>query len=31
MRDGIYGFTVRDGCEEPLPAIWARIIYGRIE
>ena len=28
---GLYGFTVRDGCEEPLPAIWARIIYGRIE
>ena len=28
---GLYGFTVRDGCEEPLPAFWARIIYGRIE
>ena len=29
--DGLYSFTVRDGCEEPLPAIWARIIFGRIE
>ena len=29
--EGVYGFTVREGYEEPLPAIWARIIYGRIE
>lgn len=29
--DGLYSFTVREGYEEPLPAKWARIIYGRIE
>ena len=29
--DGLYSFTVWEGYEEPLPAIWARIIYGRIE
>ena len=29
--DGVYSFTVREGYEEPLPAIWARILYGRIE
>ena len=28
---GLYSFTVREGYEEPLPAIWARIVYGRIE
>ena len=28
---GLYSFTVREGYKEPLPAIWARIIYGRIE
>ena len=21
----------RDGCEEPLPARWAKMIYGRLE
>ena len=29
--DGLYGFTVRAGYEEPLPAKWARIIYGLLE
>ena len=28
---GLYSFTCWEGYEEPLPAIWARIIYGRIE
>ena len=29
--DGLYSFTVREGYEEPLPAKWAKMIYGRIE
>ena len=29
--DGIYGFTVREGYEEPRPARWAKMIYGRLE
>ena len=29
--DGLYSFTVREGCEEPLPARWAKMIYGRLE
>ena len=29
--DGLYSFTVRKGYEEPLPARWAKMIYGRLE
>ena len=29
--DGLYSFTVREGYEEPLPAKWAKVIYGRLE
>ena len=29
--DGLYGFTCREGYEEPLPAKWAKMIYGRLE
>ena len=29
--DGLYSFTVREGYEEPLPAKWAKMIYGRLE
>lgn len=29
--DGLYSFTVRAGYEEPLPARWAKMIYGRLE
>ena len=29
--DGLYSFTVREGYEEPLPARWAKMIYGRLE
>ena len=29
--DGLYGFTVREGYEEPLPGRWAKMIYGRLE
>ena len=29
--DGLYSFTVRVGYEEPLPAKWAKMIYGRLE
>lgn len=29
--DGLYSFTVREGYEEPLPARWSKMIYGRIE
>jgi len=29
--DGLYSFTVREGYEEPLPARWAKVIYGRLE
>ena len=29
--DGLYSFTVRAGYEEPLPAKWAKMIYGRLE
>lgn len=29
--DGIYSFTVWEGYEEPLPAKWAKVIYGRLE
>ena len=28
---GLYSFTVREGYEEPLPARWAKMIYGRLE
>lgn len=28
---GLYSFTVREGYEEPLPAKWAKMIYGRLE
>ena len=29
--DGLYSFTVREGYEEPLPARWSKMIYGRLE
>ena len=29
--DGLYSFTVREGYEEPLPARWSKVIYGRLE
>ena len=29
--DGLYSFTVREDYEEPLPARWAKMIYGRLE
>ena len=29
--DGLYSFTVWEGYEEPLPARWSKMIYGRIE
>ena len=29
--DGLYSFTVWEGYEEPLPAKWAKMIYGRLE
>ena len=29
--DELYSFTVREGYEEPLPAKWAKMIYGRLE
>ena len=29
--DGLYSFTVRESYEEPLPARWAKMIYGRLE
>ena len=29
--DGVYSFTVREGYEEPLPARWAKMIYGCLE
>ena len=29
--DRLYSFTVREGYEEPLPAKWAKMIYGRLE
>ena len=29
--DGLYSFTVWEGHEEPLPAKWAKMIYGRLE
>jgi hypothetical protein len=28
---GLYSFTVWEGYEEPLPAKWAKMIYGRLE
>ena len=29
--DGLYSFTVWEGYEEPLPARWSKMIYGRNE
>lgn len=29
--DGLYSFTVREGYEEPLPARWAKMMYGGLE
>ena len=29
--DGLYSFTVWEGYEEPLPAKWSKMIYGRLE
>ena len=29
--DGLYSFTVREDYEEPLPARWSKMIYGRLE
>ena len=29
--DGLYSFTVGEGYKEPLPARWAKMIYGRLE